>query len=364
MRNPKWKLHQRQLHALCMRDIRTPEGTSRMPADAPLPRRLATEIDAGPLLRASVGLLPFIVLALATGNELWTKASLLTVATMIAEDKLALRPRGVLVHGLTIIAGTWLLLLAERIPALFVVVCMLLAAGAILLASRGNALRALGTWTFLPVLILANDLHGGRTIDELVRAAPASLPYLLVALVPAFVSAYLHSHGKVAARWSNLDDFGARAPYREDLIAMVASVGITALIVEYRHMQNAQWVIWGAASIVTGAVDTARTKLKNRAFGVIVGVPVGVLLGQYVVPHSSMAVTLATLAVFLTLVAFRRYVVAYFFRCLFVALAIMLANQSAADAFERLTHVITGGVIGLACVLGVHAAARRLSRLR
>ncbi|GAB2914918.1 FUSC family protein [Paraburkholderia jirisanensis] len=335
-----------------------------MPADASLPRRLATEIDGGPLLRATLALLPFIVLALVTGNELWTKASLLTVAAMIAEDKLALRPAGVLAHGLAIIGGTWLLLLAERIPALFVVACMLLGAGVILLASRGNALRALGTWTFVPVLILANDLHGGRTIDALVSAAPASLPYLLVALAPALVSAYIHSHGNAAARWSNLDDFGVRAPYREDLIAMIASVGITAMMVEYGHMQNAQWVIWGAASIVTGRVDTARTKLKNRAFGVIVGVPIGVLLGQYLVPHSSMAVTLATLAVFLTLVAFRRYVVAYFFRCLFVSLAIMLANQSAADAFERLTHVITGGVIGLACVIGVHVAARRFPRLR
>ncbi|WP_109483722.1 FUSC family protein [Paraburkholderia sp. C35] len=335
-----------------------------MSAGAPFHLRLATEINGWPLLRAAVGLLPFFLLALATGNELWIKASLLTVATMIAEDKLALRPAGVLAHGLAVIGGSWLLLLAERVPALFVVACMLLAAGVILVASRGERLRALGTWTFVPVLILANELHGGRSVDALMRAVPASLPYLLAALVPALVSAYRRSRGKAAARWSNLDDFGLRAPYGEDLIAMVASVGITALLVEYRHLQHAQWVIWGAASIVTGAVETARTKLQHRAFGVIVGVPIGVLLGEFVVPHSSMAVTLATLAVFLTLVAFQRYVVAYFFRCVFVSLAIMLANQSVADAFERLTHVLTGGIVGLACVLGVHLAARRLSRSR
>jgi hypothetical protein len=333
-----------------------------MPADAPLHLRLATEIQGWPLLRAVVGLLPFVVLALATGNALWMKASLLAIATLIGEDKLALRPGGVLAHGLTIIAGTYLLLLAERVPAFFVIACVLLAAGVILLASRGKKLRALGNWTFIPVLILANELHGGRTIEALMRAVPATLPYLLVALVPALVSAQVRSRGKPPARWSNLDDFGMRAPFGEDLVAMIASVGIAALMVEYWHMQHAQWVIWGAASIITGAVDTARTKLKNRAFGVIVGVPLGVLLGQYVVPHSGMAATLATLAVFLTLVAFQRYVVAYFFRCLFVALAIMLANQSAADAFERLTHVLAGGVIGLACVLGVHFAARHILR--
>jgi hypothetical protein len=331
-----------------------------MPADAPLRVRVASEIDSGPLSRATIGLLPFVVLALTTGNELWIKASILTVAIMIAEDKLALRPAGVLAHGLAIIGGAWLLLLAERVPALFVLACMLLAAGVILLASRGTRLRALGNWTFLPVLILANDLHGGRSIDALMSAAPASLPYLLAALVPGLVSAQIRSYGKAAARWSDLDDFGCRAPYREDLIAMIASVGIAALMVEHWHMQRAQWVIWGAASIVTGTVDTARTKLQQRAFGVIVGVPIGGLLGRYLVPHSSMAVTLATLGVFLTLVAFRRYAVAYFSRCVLVALAIMLANQSVADAFERLTHVIAGGLIGIACVVGVHVLARRL----
>ncbi|KAK47233.1 hypothetical protein BG58_05150 [Caballeronia jiangsuensis] len=332
-----------------------------MSADAPH-LRLADEIKVWPLLRATIALLPFVVLALATGNDLWMKASLLAIGTVIGEDRLALRPLGVLAHGLAIIAGTYLLLLAERVPVFFVVACMLLAAGVILLVSRGKELRALGNWTFVPVLILANELQGGRTIDALLREVPASLPYLLVALVPALVSAHIRSRGKPAARWSNLDDFGERAPFGEDLAAMLASVGIAAAMVVLWHMDRAQWVIWGAASIVTGSVDTARTKLANRAFGVIVGVPIGIVLGRFVVPHSDIAVTLATLAAFLTLVAFQRYVVGYFFRCVFVALAIMLANQSAADAFERLTHVLAGGVIGIVCVFGAHAVVRRLSR--
>ncbi|KXU87747.1 hypothetical protein CR51_35120 [Caballeronia megalochromosomata] len=332
-----------------------------MSADAPH-LRLVDEIKVWPLLRAAVALLPFVVLALATGNELWMKASLLAIATVIGEDALALRPVAVVAHGLAIIGGTYLLLLAELVPAFFVVACMLLASGVILLASRGKALRALGNWTFIPVLILANELHGGRTVDALLRAAPVSLPYLLVALVPAVLSSVVRSRGKPAARWSNLDDFGASAPFGEDLMAMLASVGIAAMLVVYGHMDHANWVIWGAASIVTGSVDTARTKLKHRALGVIVGVPIGIVLGQFVVPHSGMAVTLATLGAFLTLVAFQRYVVGYFTRCVFVALAIMLANQSAADAFERLTHVLAGGVIGIVCVFVAHAAARRLSR--
>lgn len=333
-----------------------------MPADAPQQFRLASEIRIWPLVHAAAALLPFVALALATGNALWMKASLLAIATVIAEDKLALRPLGVAAHGLAIIAGTYLMLLAELVPAFFVIACMMLAAGVILLAARGNKLRALGNWTFIPVLILANELHGGRTADALMRAAPAWLPYLIVALVPAVLSAYIRSRGKPATRWSNLDDFGSREPFGEDLTAMLAGVGIAAVMVVYWRMENAQWVIWGAASIVTGAVDTARAKLTNRAIGVMAGVPIGVALGRFVVPHSSMAVTLATLAVFLTLVAFQRYIVAYFFRCLFVALAIMLANQTAADAFERLTHVLAGGVIGMVCVLGVHAVASRLSR--
>ncbi|SAK44226.1 hypothetical protein AWB80_00733 [Caballeronia pedi] len=333
-----------------------------MPADAPQQFRLASEIKVWTLLYAAIALLPFVVLALATGNAIWMKASLLAIGAVIAEDKLALRPPGVIAYGLAVIAGTYLLLLAELVPAFFVIACMTLAAGVILFASRGKKLRALGNWTFLPVLILANELHGGRTVDALLRETPAYLPYLLVALVPSVISATIRSRGKPAARWSNLDDFGPRAPFGEDLAAMLAGVGIAAMMVVYWHMDRAQWVIWGAASIVTGTVDTARVKLKNRAFGVMTGVPIGIVLGRYVVPHSSIAVTLATLAVFLTLVAFQRYVVGYFFRCVFVTLAIMLANQSTADAFERITHVLAGGVIGIVCVLGVHAAASRLSR--
>ncbi|SAK49357.1 hypothetical protein AWB76_01320 [Caballeronia temeraria] len=332
-----------------------------MSADAPH-LRIASEIKFWPLLRATTALLPFVALALVTGNALWMKASLLAIATVIAQDRLDLRPAGVAAHGLAIIGGTYLLLLAELVPAFFVVACMLLAARVILLVSRGKELRALGNWTFIPVLILANELHGGRTVDALLRAAPAALPYLFIALAPAVLAAYIRSRGKPAARWSNLDDFGMRAPFGEDLAAMLASVGIAALMVVYGHMERAQWVIWGAASIVTGSVDTARAKLKDRALGVIAGVPIGILLGQFVVPHSGIAVTLATLATFLTLVAFQRYVVGYFFRCLFVALAIMLANQSAADALERLTHVLAGGVIGIVCVLGAHAVSRRLAR--
>lgn len=333
-----------------------------MSADAPQQFRLTSEIKIWPLLRALAALSPFVVLALVTGNALWMKASLLAISTVIAEDRLALRPVGVAAHGLAIIAGTYLLLLAELVPAFFIIACMLLAAGVILLASRGERLRTIGTWTFVPVLILANELHGGRTVEALLRAAPAYLPYLLVALMPAVISAYLRSRGKPAARWSNLDDFGARTPLGEDLAAMLASVGIAGVMVVYWRMENAQWVIWGAASIVTGAVDTARAKLQNRVIGVMAGVPIGIVLGRYLLPHSGMAVTLATLAGFLTLVAFQRYVVGYFFRCLFVALAIMLANQSVAEAFERLTHVLAGGVIGIACVLGMHAVVGRVGR--
>jgi hypothetical protein len=333
-----------------------------MPADAPQHFRLASEIKLWPLVHAVIALLPFVALALATGNALWMKASLLAISVVIGQERLALRPMGVIAHGLVVIAGTYLLLLAELAPASFVIACMALAASVTLLASRGEKLRALGNWIFVPVLILANELHGGRTVDALLRVTPAYLPYLLVALVPAVILAAMRSRGRPAARWSSLDDFGARVPLGEDLAAMLASVGITAMLVEHWRMEHAQWVIWGAASIVTGAVDSARVKLQNRAFGVVAGVPIGIVLGLYVVPHSELFVTLATLAGFLTLVAFQRYVVGYFFRCLFVALAIMLANQSAVVALERLTHVLLGGVIGIVCVVGVNVVVRRWLR--
>jgi hypothetical protein len=333
-----------------------------MQTNAPLHARLAGEIKWRSILKAALILLPFGVLFAITANPIWIKVSLLAIATMIPEERLALNPLAVLLHGMAIIAGIYLLLFSQPVPVLFIAACMLLAAGVIRVTAEGKKLRTLGNWIFAPVLILANELHASDSAN--------ALPYLFIALVPALATAvfkYFRTRPSIShMNWfSRLQDFGPKIPYGEAIAAMATGVGLAAALVEYVPMQHGQWVIWGVASVVTGTVDTARAKLRTRAIGVAAGVPLGIALGQFIIPHSNVNVTLATLATFLTLVAFSTYGVAYFFRCTFVALAIMLANQSAADAFERLTHVLLGGVIGIASVIAFHFAAdaiRKTSR--
>ena len=61
-----------------------------------------------------------------------------------------------------------------------------------------------------------------------------------------------------------------------------------------------------------------------------------------------------TTCLFLTLVAFRRYVIAYTLRCIFVVTAVMLITHSKSIAFERFSHVVLGGAIAWGCVMFCH----------
>lgn len=324
--------------------------------------RLAREVRGWALLKALLALLPFGALSIMTADPIWVEVALLTISTMITEERLALTPWGVLLHGITVIGGIYLLLFAQGVPVLFIAACMLLAAGFIRITAEGESLRAMGTWTFAPVLILANELGDSAFAQRPGYHALSFLPYLLVALAPTLAAAALHHYRASAEarrlrRFSRLNDFGRKAPYGETMAAMVVGVGLTAALVGYYPLHYGQWAIWGVASVVTGTVDTARTKLRQRAIGVLAGVPLGIALGHYAIPSSSVSVTAAMLATFLTLVAFHRYAVAYFFRCTFVALTVFLITQSSVDALERMTHVLLGGAIGMACVLVFHRLA-------
>lgn len=327
--------------------------------------RLAGEIRGWGLLKALLVLLPFGVLSTLTADPVWTEVSLLAISIMITEERLALAPWGVLLHGLMVIAGIYLLLFAQGIPVLFIAACMLLAAAFIRLTAEGNKLRSLGTWTFVPVLILAGELGNSIPGESEFGHVLWPLPRLLVAVIPGLIIAGLKQGHAVSGasklRWfSRLSDFGPKAPYAETMAAMVVGVGLMAALVEYYPLHYGQWAIWGVASVVTGTMDAARTKLRQRVIGVVAGVPVGIALGQYCVPTSNVSVNAAMLATFVSLMAFQRYAVAYFFRCIFVALTVFLVTQSPIDAMERITHVLLGGVAGISSMIVFHLARRTI----
>lgn len=330
-------------------------------------RRLREEINGRIFLRASLVLAPLILLAAWSGDPIWLRAGLITISTFIGMERSGLAPLGVVLHGIAILLGFSALLLALPTPPLFVGGCAVLATGAIALTARGAKLRSLGNFTFIPSLYLACEIgenlqHGmvwGQCLHFLPFATAAIIPTLIMSVVrhirdndPA------RGHGGQFHRVMRQVSLGDPQAWKESVIAVACAVALAATLVEWRHLGNGQWVIWSAASVVTGNAGTARAKLKNRAIGATIGVPAGIGIGQ-LVPHTVFAFDLTVLAATMTLVAFSRYIVGFGVRCMFIAIAFMIAGLTASVAAERVINVVIGGLIGLAFVLGIHFIAIR-----
>jgi uncharacterized membrane protein YccC len=96
------------------------------------------------------------------------------------------------------------------------------------------------------------------------------------------------------------------------LPASATAIGVlsAATVVEIFNLGESQWMIWSAASVVVGDLATSTHKLKLRALGAVVGVPLGLLTGHWL-PASRDGYSFALLGATLTLVAFDRYVVGF-----------------------------------------------------
>ncbi|KTD25482.1 FUSC family protein [Legionella lansingensis] len=313
-------------------------------------------------MRGTIVLLPFAYLFLLTKNPLWLQSSILTMSTLIIEEKLKFTVLGVLLHGLAIILGFYLLLLMEGYPVFFVFTCALFASSIIWITTKGDKLRSLASWCFIPALFLATEMR-----ETANTATPSAfLFYLFSALLPTLGLAIIDQLKWVLKegekyyplQLSVLNNFGERGSYLDSVMAMILAVGFSTFLVEFFQLGNPQWMIWGAASVVTGNILTTPTKFRQRLQGVLTGVPLGILLGQFI-PNTPFDLTLITFFIFLTLIGFHRYVVAYFLRCTAVAIAAVVISNSTIIAFERITHVILGGLIGLAFVMICHVVVGR-----
>jgi Fusaric acid resistance protein-like len=292
-------------------------------------------------------------------------------------ERSGLAPLGVVLHGLAIAAGFMALLTASAFPPLFVAGCAAMASASILLTARGAKLQSLGIFTFIPALYLACEAAEAAAPHQFVAEGTAFLPFLVVALLPVLLlTAYDHicacgpevnrlQHFKRILRWSEL---GVRTFYAEATIAAALAVAVAASAVEWWHIEHGQWVIWSAASVVTGDAASGHKKLRDRVTGAIVGVPfgigVGLLLPKNVLAYSGIAYGIATIVAVLSLVALRPYVVAFGLRCGCAGFGLLLASQSTAIAAERTANVIMGCIIGIAFVLIIRAVAGALQPAR
>lgn len=328
-----------------------------------LSRLIKQEIKFPALAGAALVLAPLILAAAITGQPIWLRAGLIAISTFIGMERAGLAPLGVLLHGLAIITGFMALLCALILPALFVLGCAILAAGSILLTAKGEKLRSLGNFTFIPALYLACETSENTAPQLAIRHGIAFLPFAALALLPGLAySTVLHfrrrdrtqSALRHLRRLSRHIDLGEKKPWLESAIVVALAVMAAASLVEWRHFANGQWVIWSAASVVTGNYASTGVKLLKRGTGALIGVPLGILFGR-LLPHDLFAYDLTVLAATLTLVAFNRYIAGFTARCMFIAMAFIAAGETVSVAAERVVNVIIGGLIGYAFVFAIHA---------
>ncbi|MBO7787415.1 FUSC family protein [Burkholderia pseudomallei] len=306
---------------------------------------------------------PTIALYGATGDARWLLASIATVSIAIAVERVGIAPLGTLAQGAAIVAGFLSLSCALSAWPAFVAGCAMLAAAAVALSRCGARLRSLGNFVFIPSLYLTCEAAAAH------HSATRLVPYLGAAMLPAIalsgVQAWRNAPAAhrlhALARWRGARELGrpaASSDAAQAIVAVALAVAAAALLVEWRHIDNGQWAIWSAASVVTGDAATARVKLRDRGLGALAGVPLGLAAG-HALPHGALVYTLATLASVLTLVAFRHYATGFGARCACIACASWVAQQSTAIAAERVVNVLAGGLIGIACVLATHWFATR-----
>lgn len=330
--------------------------------------RLAMVINLRAVGRCLLVLLPIFALSRVTGDSLWLRAAIMAVATLIGVERVGLAPLGVLLQGVAASLGYVLLYFALLVPPLFVLLCALMAAGAIGLSTYGRKLRSLGNFIFIPALYLACETAEGRSTLAYATPAQQFLPYMLVCLLPVLLLSLYEHHqvGRMAGvnllrhhlRLRQEMDLGERRSTVEAMIAVALAVALAASMVEYWHLGHGQWVVWSAASVVTGDVASSHIKLRDRAIGAVLGVPGGVTVGL-LLPHNPLVYALVAILSVLTLVAFRRYVHGFGARCACVAAALIVADQGSAAAAERVVNVLLGGATGVVLVFGLHFLARR-----
>ena len=322
-------------------------------------------INISMLSRGALQLAPIFIAGLLTGNPIWFRVEIVTISTFIAAERSRLAPLGVLLHALVIALGYLAITSSMETPGVFIVGSVVLAVACIAITAAGTEMRWTGTFTFIPVLYLACATANNATGRALPQAAVETLPYLLFSVLPvALVS--IASYRLLGKKFDGRRWFAVRqvneAPgrgYSEGMIAAALSVGMAASLIVWHRIHYPEWLIWSAASVVTGDVSTAIAKWKDRMVGAIVGVTTGMAVGIFL-PHVPLLFDVLTAAIALTLVAFNRYVVAFGARCALHAIAIIVAGHTVLSADARAIDVVIGSMIGIIFVLGTNLAARSL----
>lgn len=307
---------------------------------------LSREIKTGELLRALIVVGPMVVAYFISRETALLNLGLVAVSLLIPALRLHLPPKVVAWHYLVIIVTFATLFLASPIKPAFVALTALAGFLAVAGTRYGEHFRTLGNWVFIPAVYLACEVREGVSASEAVRHAGviiASSPIAL-ALVCA-IQFYDQQRSDNAAT-----SFGPpAAEWFLPAVATAMAVFAAAALVEILDLAQGQWVMWSAASVVVGDLSASTGKLRQRAIGAFVGVPLGFLAGL-ALPQSRVGYAIAVLAATLTLISFSRYVIGFGLRCFFIALAASFAGGASGIAEERIVNVLIGGTFGLIAV--------------
>ncbi|WP_027551127.1 FUSC family protein [Bradyrhizobium sp. Cp5.3] len=318
-----------------------------VPPAARLGDFLSREIKTGELLRALVVVGPIVAAYFLTREPALLNLGLIAVSLLIPALKLRLPSKMIALHYLSILLTFGTLFLAAPIKPLFVALTALAGFLAVAVTRYGDNLRTLGNWVFIPAVYLACEVREGVSAAEALRHAGiivATSPVALALVCGVRIydqrrrgDAVASSYGPPSAEWF--------LPAAATAVAVFAA----AALVEILDLAQGQWVMWSAASVIVGDLSASTGKLKQRAIGAFVGVPLGFLAG-FELPVGRAGYALAVLGATLTLISFSRYIVGFGLRCFFIALAASFAGGASGIAEERVANVITGGAFGLIAV--------------
>ena len=324
-----------------------------------MPNRLKGIIDWQKLGQALLILLPILIGFFLSGNILLFNVGLVTISLFIAADRLNLNIYAITLHFLLIFVFFSLLFFSFSIPSVFVILCAMMAFGTIYCTQHGASLRTLANYTFIPTVYLACELHETATTTlasniylQFIFLMPiALLSIWILYLIPKFVShpkRYLQSVKKTYLQFilKGADIGEQETAWIQPALAIFFGVMLAASLVMVFNISRGEWVIWSVASVITIELSSSMKKFYQRLSGALIGVPLGFIVALFV-PKSEITYSLAALAIMLTLVAFKRYQVAFASRCFFVALAAYIASSTPTIAVERISNVILGGMIGV-----------------
>ena len=307
---------------------------------------IAREIKTAELLRALIVVGPMVAAYFIARETALLNLGLVAVTLLIPALRQHFPPKVVVWHYLAILVTFAALFLAAPIKPLFVVLTALAGFLAVAGTRYGEHFRTLGNWVFIPAVYLACEVREGVSVSEAMRHAGMiiiSSPIAL-ALVCGIQIYDQRRHGNAAT------SFGPpAAEWFLPAAATAMAVFAAAALVEILNLAQGQWVMWSAASVVVGDLTASTGKLKQRAIGALVGVPLGFLAGL-VLPQSRVGYAIAVLAATLTLISFSRYIVGFGLRCFFIALAASFAGGASGIAEERIINVLIGGTFGLIAV--------------